>query len=79
MTSRGGEQDGAFFGKRLGLGRLWGGGEFAMDFGLVDMEQALGEQRLAPSSSRMDSAARWGISTATADECAVFMNPQFVF
>ena len=24
MTSRGGAQDGAFFGKRLGLGRLWG-------------------------------------------------------
>ncbi len=43
-TSGGGPQDGAFFGERLGLGRLWGGAEFAVDFVVVGVDQELVEQ-----------------------------------
>lgn len=41
---RGGPQDGAFFGERLGLGRLGGGAQFAVDFVLVGVDQELVEQ-----------------------------------
>jgi hypothetical protein len=43
-TSWGGPQDGAFFGASLGLGHLWGGAEFAVDFVLVGVDQELVEQ-----------------------------------
>ena len=43
-TSRSGPQDGAFFGEGLGLGRLGGGAQFAVDFVLVGVDQELVEQ-----------------------------------
>ena len=43
-TSRGGPQDGMFFGECLGLGRLGGGAEFAVDFVLIGVDQELVEQ-----------------------------------
>ena len=47
-TSRGGAQDGTFFGERVGLGGPWGGAEFAVDFVLVGVDQELVEQTVGP-------------------------------
>ena len=41
---RDGAQDGTFCGLGLGLGRLWGGAQFAVDFVLVGVDQELVEQ-----------------------------------
>ena len=44
----------------LGTGGGWSGADFTVDFMLIDVGQELVSKRLAPSSSKMRSAARRG-------------------
>ena len=47
-TSRGGTEDGTFFGEGLGFGGMRCGAEFAVDFVLIDVGEELIEQTVGP-------------------------------
>ena len=62
-TSRGGPQDGAFFGERLGLGRPGCGAQFAVDFALVGVDQELVEQPVGTGEFEDDEHRQTGMVT----------------